>query len=54
MTVARSIALMKCAECHQIMGQGERERNPRTETGQPIHQACKDRKDKKENDAQGG
>jgi hypothetical protein len=36
----RAIALMRCAKCNQIMSQGERERNPRTETGRPIHQQC--------------
>jgi hypothetical protein len=41
--VADTIAMMRCAECREIMNQGERERNPRTETGQPIHQTCKDK-----------
>lgn len=46
--VVRSIARMRCAECQQIMNQGERERNPYTADGQPIHHACKDKKDAKE------
>lgn len=40
--VAGAIARMKCAVCHAIMNQGERERNPYTETGQPVHQRCLD------------
>jgi len=45
--VADTIARMRCVECSEIMSQGERERerNPRTETGQSIHQACKDKKE---------
>ena len=41
--VAGAIALMKCAECGVIMNQGERERNPCTPEGRPIHQACLDK-----------
>lgn len=40
---AGAIARMKCAECSEIMNQGERERNPYTPEGQPIHQACLDK-----------
>ncbi len=42
--VAGTIALMKCAECHEIMNQGERSRNPYTPEGRPIHQACLDKR----------
>jgi len=38
--VARAIAAMRCAGCGQIMRQGERERNPVTEDGRPIHERC--------------
>jgi hypothetical protein len=43
---ANAIARMKCAVCHAIMNQGERERNPYTPEGQPIHQACLDKQAK--------
>lgn len=46
--VASAIARMRCAECRVIMNQGERERNPYTENGQPIHQACKDKREKEQ------
>ncbi len=38
--VMGAISRMRCARCGQIMGQGERERNPSTPDGQPIHQEC--------------
>lgn len=41
---AGAIARMRCAECHEIMGQGERERNPYTPEGQSVHQTCLDAK----------
>lgn len=40
---ANAIARMKCAVCHVIMNQGERERNPYTPEGQPVHQSCLDK-----------
>ncbi len=46
--VVRSIARMRCAVCHQIMNQGERERNPYTPDGQPVHQVCKDKQPKEQ------
>ena len=46
--VVNAIARMRCAECHVIMNQGERERNPHTPEGQPIHQACKDKREAKQ------
>lgn len=39
---ASAIARMKCAICYGIMNQGERERNPYTAEGQPVHQSCLD------------
>lgn len=41
--VAGAIARMKCAVCYAIMNQSERERNPYTAEGQPVHQACLDK-----------
>lgn len=38
--VIAAIAAMRCAGCGEIMGQGERERNPRTAEGKPIHENC--------------
>jgi len=38
--VVNAIARMRCAVCCEIMNQGDRERNPYTPDGQPVHQAC--------------
>lgn len=38
--VIDTIDRMRCAHCAGILNQGERERNPRTAEGQPIHHAC--------------
>ena len=37
---AAAVAMMRCAGCSEIMGQGERSRNPSTATGQPVHAGC--------------
>lgn len=37
---ALAIDRMRCTGCGEIMGQGERERNPRTKDGRPIHSGC--------------
>jgi hypothetical protein len=41
--VVSAIARMRCAICHAIMNQGERDRNPYTAEGQPVHQTCLDK-----------
>lgn len=40
--VVGAITRMRCVLCGVVMTQGERERNPCTDDGRPIHGQCAD------------